>query len=468
MIDDISYDVRVYSIEARKRSQATTYRVRWTVAHGRFGKTFATRKLADSFRAALLQSARGGDGFDCEIGLPLSMTRSDRIGRTWYQLAVEFMESKWDDASPRHRKSTAEGLVTLTTALLPDDKTPPNPQLLRSALTHWAFNVRARHADADIPEDFRDPLKWIEANSLSLRVVTRPDGVRQALRAISTKLDGNRASVATVRRKRAALSGALNLAVERRYIPANPLREVRVARQPVSEAIDPRSVVNPEQARALLAAVQEIEPALEAFFAGLYFAALRPAESRNLVRAALSLPETGWGSILLQRTYQEPGTAWTNDGARGEERHLKHRAEQETRPVPAHPELVCAYRAHLQEFGTGVGGRLFVTRTGRGGHPIAPPFQNPVSLSTVYRVWAAARAKALTPVQAGSPLAARPYDLRHACVSTWLHAGVDPTQVAAWAGHSVAVLLRVYAACLDDREALAMQRIEVALRPRRP
>ena len=30
---------------------------------------------------------------------------------------------------------------------------------------------------------------------------------------------------------------------------------------------------------------------------------------------------------------------------------------------------------------------------------------------------------------AASPLAERPYDLRHAYLSTWLNAGVDPTQV---------------------------------------
>jgi hypothetical protein len=39
------------------------------------------------------------------------------------------------------------------------------------------------------------------------------------------------------------------------------------------------------------------------------------------------------------------------------------------------------------------------------------------------------------------------------------------TQVAEWAGHSVAVLLRVYARCLDVQEEGAMRRIELALQP---
>lgn len=70
---------------------------------------------------------------------------------------------------------------------------------------------------------------------------------------------------------------------------------------------------------------------------------------------------------------------------------------------------------------------------------------------------------ALTPAEHASPLARRPYDLRHACVSTWLNAGVPATQVAEWAGHSVEVLMRVYAKCIYGQEAAARKRIEAAL-----
>src|SRR5215471_5250447 len=63
-----------------------------------------------------------------------------------------------------------------------------------------------------------------------------------------------------------------------------------------------------------------------------------------------------------------------------------------------------------------------------------------------------------------SPLARRVYDLRHACVSTWLNGGVPPAQAAEWAGHSVAVLLRVYAKCIKGQDQIAKRRIEDALR----
>jgi hypothetical protein len=55
-------------------------------------------------------------------------------------------------------------------------------------------------------------------------------------------------------------------------------------------------------------------------------------------------------------------------------------------------------------------------------------------------------------------------DLRHACLSTWLNGGVYPTQVAEWAGHSVDVLLRIYAKCVGGQGELAKRRISEALR----
>ncbi|HZZ96470.1 MAG TPA: hypothetical protein VFE19_05630 [Jatrophihabitantaceae bacterium] len=62
-----------------------------------------------------------------------------------------------------------------------------------------------------------------------------------------------------------------------------------------------------------------------------------------------------------------------------------------------------------------------------------------------------------------TPLAARPYDLRHAAVSLWLNAGLPATEVAERAGHGVDVLLRVYASCIDGSEPIANARINAAL-----
>ncbi|MDQ0385321.1 integrase [Streptomyces sp. DSM 42143] len=79
-------------------------------------------------------------------------------------------------------------------------------------------------------------------------------------------------------------------------------------------------------------------------------------------------------------------------------------------------------------------------------------------------MWQEARLLALPSAVAASPLASRPYDLRHSALSTWLDAGVDPTEVAERAGNSMEVLLTRYAKCLDGRQDVANRRIEDLLR----
>ncbi|WP_211246475.1 hypothetical protein [Amycolatopsis taiwanensis] len=64
---------------------------------------------------------------------------------------------------------------------------------------------------------------------------------------------------------------------------------------------------------------------------------------------------------------------------------------------------------------------------------------------------------------AATPLATRPYDLRHAAVSTWLNGGVPPTKVAEWAGRSVDVLLQVHAKCLDGQDQIAQRHVQTTL-----
>jgi integrase len=69
----------------------------------------------------------------------------------------------------------------------------------------------------------------------------------------------------------------------------------------------------------------------------------------------------------------------------------------------------------------------------------------------------------LTEAQCRSPLGRRPYDLRHAAVSLWLNSGVPATEVARRAGHGIAVLLKIYAHCIDGQADAANRRITDAL-----
>ena len=122
--------------------------------------------------------------------------------------------------------------------------------------------------------------------------------------------------------------------------------------------------------------------------------------------------------------------------------------------VPIPPVLAAMLRAHCHCHDTAPDGRLF--RGTRGG---------PLSESVYGRAWHAARALALGPDLAATGLARRPYDLRHAALSLWLSAGAPPAEVAACAGHSVTVLLSVYAHCIDGQDRITNQLIEHVLRP---
>src|ERR1019366_2123642 len=198
-----------------------------------------------------------------------------------------------------------------------------------------------------------------------------------------------------------------------RLLPANPLGQIQWKASEVAETVDRRSVASPAQAGRLLKAIRGQGPRgehMEAFFGCLYYAALRPAEAVALREADCVLPKRGWGRIDLAASCAL----------------RRHRVDRRRR----------------QPRGT----RPQAPRTRRNPQHPHPP-----------------RPLALPPAQQASPLARRPYDLRHAAVSLWLNAGVPATEVARRAGHGIAVLLKVYANCIDGQASAANQRINDAL-----
>ncbi|MPZ67893.1 MAG: integrase [Pseudonocardiaceae bacterium] len=454
-----NYDVRIWSIRKYKGKRATTYTVRWSVGGRAFPETFATSKLAESFRSKLLTAAREGVPFDESTGLPEPMARA-RNSRTWYEHACDFVDIKWPRASARHRKSIAEALANVTPALLATERGAPDPDELRRVLRTWSFNSKARHrvSSSEAPR----AAQWAAQNTMKVSELADTAVIRRALDTLALTLDGKAAGATTIARKRAVFYGALRYAVERGLLEANPIDRVQWVTPKDAAEVDSRVVVNPQQARDLVAAVREVAPSLEAFFATIYYAGLRPAEVLHLREADCKLPDTGWGELLLTGSTQHVGEAWGDGDDAREDRGLKHRPRKDTRRVPACPDLVRVLRGHLETFGV-QDGRLFVVRTGAFGTPTSKPYANAVSPVTYAAVWRKARARTLTEHQVASPLARRPYDLRHACVSLWLNAGVPATQVAEWAGHSVHVLMRVYAKCIYGQDEAARRRIEAAL-----
>ncbi|MER7505148.1 tyrosine-type recombinase/integrase [Nonomuraea pusilla] len=388
-----------------------------------------------------------------DSGLPVSMVK-DKDARTWYTFAVAYVHAWWPHAAAKSREGMTDALANITPVLTKELAGRPDDEMIRKALREYSFLPEDRRP-SPTPE-IAKAVRWIEAASLPLSALEEAKHTRAVLEALALRMDGKAAATSTYRRKRAVFHHVLEYAVELEELSANPLHKVKLRKIKAMGEIDRRSVVNPAQARELLTAVTYVGRSrgrmMTAMFACMYFGGLRPGEASALRQKDCHLPETGWGRLTLEKTMPETNSRYTDSGESRDERGLKHREQKATRLVPIPPELVEILRRHIEEHGVAQDGRLFRTSSGK-------PFPG----STVSKVWREARTYAFTPDQVASPLAGRPYDLRHAAVSLWLNAGVHAPEAAERAGHGVDVMLRVYAKCIDGQREVANQRILDAL-----
>jgi integrase len=458
MNDGTTYDVRIYRIEVYRGVKVTTHRVRWKAGNREWRQGFRTAAQADSFRSALLTAARRGEAFSLVTGRPTAWER-EKAETTWYEFACTYVDMKWKQASAKYRKDIARALTAATPAVLIEARGRADDASIRRALVRWGFNTKQR---SEPPEDIAEVLAWVARNSVPVSALADAATARRVLVQATGLVDGKNAAASTARRNRTILANAPDYAVELGLLDVNPIRAIKWAAAKVSSQVDRRSVVNPRQARAPLDAVHAQQPSgpqLVAFFAVMYYAGLRPEEAINLAADnVIVLPpgqsdDDDWGELHMRSATPDAGSEWTDDGSMREMRQLKHRAEGDSRIVPTHPELTRLLRQHLANFVSEPDGRLFGGM--RGGE---------LPTITYRRAWIKARRTALSTAEQAPPLARRPYDLRHACVSTWLNGGVYPTQVAEWAGHGVDVLLRIYAKCVVGQDELAKRRIVEALR----
>jgi site-specific recombinase XerD len=453
-MDETSFEVNIHKTETWEGVRSASHKVRWRVADKRHKRPFKTAALAESFRSQLVAAARKGEAFRIEDGLPVSMRRT-QDDMWWYDFACAFVDMKWSRAAATTRRTHAEAMTAVTVAMLSDKRGKPDNRLIRKALTRWAFNTTRRDW-RDTPADVTSALRWVSEHTRKVSTLRDPEILRTVLDSLARKLDGTPAAPSVESRRRKILITAMGYAVERKLLDSNPIPALKWTPPKSTHVVDRRRVANPVQARTLLNAVraqQRTGPRLVAFFGCLYFAALRPEEAVNLAKLNLSLPAEGWGVLHLERATPYAGKEWTDSGRNRDERQLKQRAVGESRTVPCPPELTALLQEHLERFGTAPDGRLF--RGERNAEELPK--------LTIVRTWQRARARAFTEEVAASSLAKTPYDLRHAAVSTWLNGGVPPTTVAEWAGHSVEVLLKIYAKCLDGTDAAIQRRVQDAL-----
>ncbi|MGW0915841.1 tyrosine-type recombinase/integrase [Streptomyces sp. NPDC002784] len=453
---ETTFDVKIYKILVYKGARKTTYTVRWVVAGKRWREPFDTVALAEGFRSGLIQATGKGEAFVVNTGLPVSH-RSKAADMSWYRFAVEYVDVRWPQLGGNSRKNVAKTLTATTIALLRTKPTQFAAAEVRTALREWAFNTNRR---PDAPREVAVILRWIERNSLPISVWEDPERVEQILRAIDTRLDGKQAAAWSRKRNRRILNVALQYAVRRRILRANILPKGKEATgaTKTTNAVDKRSLLNPEQAAAILDWIRRRPRGgkrLHAFFATLYYCGPRPEEAVAMRVEDVTLPPVQaadqWCELLIHTATPEVGKQWTDTGEIHEQRHLKGRAEGETRTVPGHPDLTRILRQHIEDEQLRPGDLLFQGE-----------FGGILAGSVIRRAWRSARKAVLPPHVFDSPTGRRVYDNRNTRLTKWLNDGIPPAQVAEWAGNSVAVLLATYARCVDGQLPDLKRRLEAA------
>jgi integrase len=395
-----SYDVRFWKIEVRTGRRAL-YRVRWVVAGQRFTESFTLSGLADSFRSQLVTAARKGEAFDMESGLPLSQLRK-RTDVSFLAHARDYAVFAWKDASGKSRVSIIETLTRVVPVVTRDLPGAPDAATLRAALRK---DLNQGQHPGLLDEGQAQALAWLEKASLPVSALTDESIVCDVLDALAVNLDGQRAAPDYFSRRRRVLHRVLGYAVRKKRLAANPVSKANLpeswtAPESPDAAIDPRCVGSPALISGMLVACSYVGRTqglrMVAFYACMYYALMRPSEIAALTADACYLPRTGWGHLTFADSSPAAGRAYTDDGHVHEHRGLKGRnkgrpntdtrARRPTRRVPIPPELVVLLREHIDQFGTGRGGRLFRSVNGA-----------PVQPSTWWRIWKATRALWLTP-----------------------------------------------------------------------
>ncbi len=460
-----SLDIRLWKVTKVNR-KARPYQLRWVVGGKVSSATFATSALAENRRSELRQAMRRGEAFEIESGQPESEVRAAAEAAKaaaaqetlrWFEFCRKYVAGRWRTSAAKTREGMADSLAAASLAMVRrGDGVPPDGQLRLA----FRWGIVPANAGEDPPAELKAAYDWLTTADRPVLDMTDAEVFEDVLYRIGYKLDGTPAAGDTYRRRRRALNTALEHAVVSGELPENPLQRARRKRVGSNDVVDPRVLVNALQARQLLAGVSYVGSwdrcrgrRLVAFYAVLYYAALRPAEAVGLRRSDCDLPDTGWGTLTLRETRPVSGKQWTDSGERHDRRGLKAREAKSDRPVPIPPVLVAILRAHLNTFGTANEGRVFGNE--RGGV---------VGSSTYWRVWEEAREYALPPERVASPLAGRPYDLRHACITRWLNAGVPIAEVARRVGNSPEVIHRRYHGCIDGHEEAANKKIEQAMR----
>jgi integrase len=416
------------------------YRVKWRVDGRDKTRSLGTKAQAERLKARLHMAVADGEEFDAGTGLPVSWIKQDK---TWWEWSQVWLDLKWPQWSGHSRRSAVESLVAIT-PLMAREGAPPVPEAVAMWLREHGYRpgaVDRERAPGWLPR-WSVPLVEIETAQLE-----------RVLAAVTTKRDGVRVARDVARRRRTTLNAVLSAATRRELVDHNPLDKSEWKLPTRSIAVDISTVPSYGDVIEIVDHVAGLKTdgaRYAALFASVGIAGMRPSEAIGLQLADLELPSDGWGLAVLRGASTSPGTRFTSDGTVVEDKELKQRPPDATRDVPLAPDLVERLRWHIERWSP-VNGRVLTNAAGR------------TQTSTNYGpVWGRARIK-LWPEEhrLGKTTV---YDLRHSAATMMLRASVPPAEVARRLGHSVDILMRVYAGVFDDERQRSNELIDRAVK----
>lgn len=435
----IPQKVQIFSVQVfKKGTPKQRYRVRWRIDGRGKTRSFKTKAEAERLRSQLMVAQSQGLRFDHATGYPVEWSRSEA---TWWTWSSAWLALKWPHWAGHTRRSGVEALVAITPYMT--SRRAPEPP---SSLSAWLWQVGYR-------PDFTEPalgdqnIRWLERWSVALVDLT-PTLLEVAITRATTRQDGRPMAATTSRRRRNSIKSVLDAAVRRGLITSNPMENMEWRAPKRSVAVDVSVVPSQSDVLDLVDHIQQGPEGgrrYAAFFGCVGIAGMRPSEVAGLRADDLTLPGEGWGLARLRGALTSPGTRYSGDGKSSQAKALKHRGIADIREVPLAPRLVNMLQCHLTDYPSSP--LIFVNNAG-----------NPVLAHNYGKVWKRHRAMLWpTPHPLSTAVA---YDLRHSAASTMLAAGVNPAEVARRLGHSVDMLMRVYAGVFHDERDRANEKLD--------
>jgi integrase len=417
--------VRVQAL-AERPEKAQPYIVRWSFDGVQRSKAFPYQTPADRWRSKLVTAASEETRWNAKTGLPTTWDATDQMDVA--EWSRRYVLAKWAKRAPQTRRSLAEAI-----ALLVEHSAPARANMTkvqRHELRVWLTPIHVKAQRWELSGGAPDSLaQWLSRWSPVLVTMDKNDMYRLDAR-LRLRQDGvTPLAPRTAKRVVSTAKGCIAEAVragllEESLWPEPPSDGADLKTERELEAPTDFVVPSQERFRLLLDAMTSHQPmswGYRAMTAVSGWSGLRPGEVMALTVEDLTLPDEGWGSIRVTKSYHGTHDLHTEPGnAIGLPKTTRSR-----RDVPIPQVLVAELRKWLVRADITCG-MLFVTRSGR-----CPSISN----------WRRTLIRGCTKVGIEDM---SPYDLRHACASWLSMAGVEIAEAAQRMGHSPTVMLRYY------------------------